>query len=358
MPPVIPPGTALGPGERDRLQALIVLIRGAMAELQGIALLMEDPRDARYVRRRMVEANAVIDRLLKLEEGRASGEIVDWAREHVPATYGHGSQLAMRDLTTQGVAAAIGDARIHTRAVEALLTRYVSDATEIVVQLKVNTIRATRVVLAQAGFGEQIAAGIVGGLPRQETSRLLKSAMRRAVSEAIPEGAHWSPADLTEIEIGGRTYQLDTWAEMHARTETARVVSAGTRTTTVQNGALHIQVTSHAHEPCICTPFEGRIYRLFEDRGDMRFPHVSVMPNGGVPLHPNCVHREAPAVIEFLEERGDVEGRAAVPAGIERMDERELARWVRQNRGRLGRYSRRRDGILPENFRVRQAVAA
>lgn len=352
--PTIPPGTSLDDAARDRIDALVALFRAAETEIAKIERqLRRGTYSRRYLRARLTEAREVLGRLVLIQNGRATGEVVQWAQVHFPATYSMGAGDAVRDLNAQAVQVVAGDPRIHTRAVEALIARYVDDVTEIAVKLNANLIRTSRVVLAQAGFGEQIAAGIIGGLPRREVSRMLRDELRRAVrgaAEGVQEG------DLTHVEIGRRRMRLETWAEMHARTETARAATAGTRVLSVMNGVQHVQITSHAHEPCICTPFEGRIYRLYEDSGDMRFPWIGTVPNGGTPLHPNCVHREAPAVVEYLEERGDVEGRSRVPADFRGLSQRELERLIRANRGQLGRYSRDRDGMLPEDFRLRIAA--
>jgi hypothetical protein len=350
----IKPGTALDQPSRDRLDALIALIRGAVQQLHATALLMEEPQDARYVRQRINEANRIVANLLTVRDGQPSGQLVEWAREHFPRTYEMGAGMAVADLKAQAIVPVVGDPRIHTRAVEALIDRYLTDATEIVVRLHLNTVRASRVLLAQAGFGEQIAAGIIGGLPRTEVSRALKAEMRSAVAGTLPKNAQWSPADLTHVEINGRRYRLDTWAEMHARTETARASTAGTRVLSSVNGVGHVQITSHAHAPCICTPFEGRIYALRQ--GDPRFPWIGSVPGGGCPIHVNCVHREAPAVVDYLEERGEIDGRDAVPADFVGLSDKELARLVRANREQLRRYSEDRDGMLPQDFRLKEAA--
>lgn len=350
----LPPGASLDAAARARVDALAALFRAAVRDLEAIeARLREGTYRKAYLQARLREARGVIDRLLAIQRGAATGEVVDWAREHFPETYRMGAGAAVRDLKAQGIAPLAGDPRIHTRAVEALLGRYLDDATELVVQMNANVIRASRIVLAQAGFGQEIAAGIIGGLPRRETSRLLERSLRAAVRGVAGE---LEAGALTHVAIGGRRYRVEAWAEMHARTETARASTAGTRVLAVVNGVLHVQITTHAHAPCICTPFEGRIYRVYEDRGDMRFPWIGSVPGGGCPMHPNCVHREAPAVVEYLEERGDVAGREEVPADFVGLDERELARVVRANREQLRRYSERPAGMLPRDFRLRAAA--
>jgi hypothetical protein len=350
----LPPGTSLDAAARERIEALVALFQGAERRLAEIERGLRWGTYRRwYLRARLREAREIIDGLLLIQDGRVTGAAADWAAEHFPATYGMGAGMAVRDLREQAVRVVRGDPRIHTRAVDALLNRYLTDATEIVVKLHANTIRSSRIVLAQAGFGEDVASGIIGGLPRRETSRALERSLRKAVM-----GVTGDEVDFTHVEIGGRSYRLSTWAEMHARTETARASTAGTRVLSAVNGVLHVQITSHAHAPCICTPFEGRIYRMYEDRGDPRFPWIGEVPGGGCPMHPNCVHREAPAVIDYLEERGDVAGRARIPTDFVGLSDAELARLIRANRDRLERFSRDRDGMLPETFRLPARLAA
>lgn len=348
--PTIPPGTALNPAAFDRLDTLIVLIRDTEREL---ALIEKELRSGTYrrtyLRARINEANRIIASLIAYRDGVATGAVVDWAREALPATYQYGAGLAVRDLRAQAIAAVAGQPQIHVRAVASLIDRFLMDATQIVVQLHASTIRASRIVLEQAGFGAEIAQGVIGGLPRRTVSRQLTRALRSRVNVAA--GAE---IDLTHIEINGRRYLLENWAEMHARTELARASTAGTRVLSVVNGVRYVQVTSHAHDPCICTPFEGRIYAL--DQGDPQFPWIGILPGGGCPMHPNCVHREAPAVIELLEERDEVAGRTRVPADFAGLSETELARLVRANRDQLRRYSRDRNGYMPETFRLRRAA--
>ena len=304
-----------------------------------------------YLQARLREARSVIDQLVAIQDGQVTGEVMAWARQNIPSTYQLGAGLAVRDLRAQGVSPVPGPGRIHARAVEALLAQYEADAVEIVVQLNANVIRASRLVLAQAGFGEEIAAGIIGGLPRRETSRLLKRALRDAVRST---GAELEDGDLSQVEINGRTYRVDVWAEMHARTRTAQASTAGTRGMCAANDVGYVQVTTHAHAPCICTPFEGRIYALQE--GDDRFPWVGILPNGGCPMHPNCVHREAPAVLSILEARGEVDGRDTVPEDFRGLTPTELARTVREHSTELAKYSQQAAGMLPADFQLRNAA--
>lgn len=350
--PTIRPGTALDTAARRRIAELVAFFARASARLEEVGRAIQGgPHQRRHLRARLLEAHEILERLIAIESGTATGDVVQWVREHFPATYGLGARRGLEALGAQAVTATAGDTRVHTAALEFLAQRYLDEVTQVVIQLEANVIRASRVVLQQAGFAEELAAGIIGGLPRRNVSREIARALRAAVTERLPKGAE---VDLTHVEVDGRTYTIEYWAEMHTRTESARAATAGTRAISLANGVQHVQITSHAHEPCICTPFEGRIYSIH--RGDERFPWIGTVPNGGVPMHPNCVHREVPAVIEFLEERGELEGRDVVPAAFRNLRDRELARAVRENRDRLAPYARDREGVLPVNFRLRTAA--
>ena len=352
--PTIEPGVAIGTAQYDSIDALVKLFRDALAGLQQIEQQLREGTFRRsFIQARIREANRIIESLLAYRDGIATGAVVDWVRENLPATYQYGAGRAVRDLGEQIATVAGGQQQIHVRAVAALVDRFMTDTTQVIVQLHANTIRASRLILEQAGFTTEIAQGVIGGLPRRQVSRELVASFRRAVQGALPRGA---AIDLTHVEINGRSFRLDYWAELHARTELARASTAGTRVLAAMNDVRHVQITTHAHAPCICTPFEGRIYAL--DQGDPVFPWIGTVPNGGVPLHPNCVHREVPAVIELLEERDEIRGHVRIPKDFAGLDTREIARLVRENREQLRPYAESRTRFLPEDFRLSTRRAA
>lgn len=347
---VIPSGVAVDPAAAQRIADLVRLVRAAvdnLSELENSLSWRSARRTRRYYQQRIAEANRTIDALLSVESGNATGAMAEWARQHFPATYGTGATRALGDLAIQGISPITGDVRIHTQVVESLVARFQGTAAvEMVVPLKTSLVRSARVLVSD-GFASDIATGILGGAPRTEASARLRRSFTRALSEQLMEGEE---PDLTRIQVGKRTTSLDAWAEMYARTESARASTAGTRVVATQNDVRHIIVTSHAHNPCICTPFEGRVFALNE--GDDRFPHVSTLPGGGCPMHPNCVHREAPAVVSFFADRGDLEGRDRVPDQYSGLDEQELARRIRRDAKELAKYSTDRDGYLPADSKA------
>jgi hypothetical protein len=332
-----------------RLDVLIGTYRKAAGRLLEIeARLGEGTYSRRYMREQIEEAFGTIERLFAVRQGVATGEVVEWAREHFPAVYGYGAGRALDDLAEIGFAAVKGRARIHTQAIDALLGKYIDETQAVIVELQGNTLRAARIVLRDAAFAEDIATGIIGGLPRREVSTLLRRRLNEAMSEILPEGA--KPA-IAQVRVGERTMQVDAWAEMHARTESARASTRGNRVVCSENGVGHVRITSHAHPPCICTPFEGRIYSLRE--GDPEFPYIGRVPNGGCPMHPNCVHREGPAVVKLMRERDQIGDRNTIPADFDGLTQSELAKKIRQNRERLEGFSRRPNGYMPADFRAR-----
>ena len=340
--------TALDGDGLRRIDALISTYRRATGRLLEIeARLADGSYSRRYMREQIEESFATIEKLFAIRQGQATGDVVEWARGHFPAVYGYGAGRALDDFAEIGFGAVRGRTRIHTQALDSLVSKYLDETHEVIVELQGNTLRAARIVLRDASFADDMAAGIIGGLPRREISTLLRRRLNEAMTEAIPLGE--KPA-IAEIRVGKRSMTVDAWAEMHARTESARASTAGNRAVCTENGVFHVRITSHSHPPCICTPFEGRIYSLRE--GDPEFPYIGRVPNGGCPMHPNCVHREGPAVVKLMRERGDIGDRGTIPPEFDGLSPSELAKKIRENRDVLDPFARAPNGYMPADFRV------
>jgi hypothetical protein len=354
---VLPPGGSLDPAAVKRLLELDKLISRATYQLKRLETeLYNGPATARYVKARLTEANEIRANLLDVRKGQASGEVMQWAEEHFPATYRTGAGQAVRDLKVQGINPIKGDTRIHTHALSSIASNYGNAVGTMSMKIGTNIATAATILLKDTAFADQIAAGVISGLPRSKVSRMLKNEMRRTI-RATSAGAMLSETALSKINMGGRNYDLDYWAEMHARTESARAATGGTRSMCQANGVEHIIITEHSHDPCICTPFEGLIFRL--DRNtESKYPWIGEVPNGGCPMHPNCVHREAPAVLKFLEARNDVEGRDTIHPDFQGLDQRELARRVRANKVALAKHSKKRAGHMPADLRINRVAPA
>lgn len=339
---------SLDPAAMRRIAALTNMYGKVADRLREIEAGMTEGTYRRaYLERQIREANRTIFRLLDLRKGDPTGDVTNWARDHFPAVYGYGASRTIDDFERMGFAYTRGSQRVHTQAVEALIAKYQSESEEIALQLVGNTVRAGRIVLHSNAFATDIAAGLIGGMTRRDVSGLLRRTIQAALDEEITPDMKLA---LAKVRVGGREWDVDAWAEMHARTESARASTAGNRVLCSENGVGHVRITTHAHPTCICTPFEGRIYSL--KQGDPRFPWIGSVPRGGCPMHPNCVHREGPAVIALMEERGEIGDRDTLPEDFVGLSERELAKKIRDHRRELEPFARAPNGFMPANFKL------
>lgn len=102
-------------------------------------------------------------------------------------------------------------------------------------------------------------------------------------------------------DSAGRSWTLDRYAEMSARTVTAEATNKGTFNQLRSMDRDLVQLTSHA-SPCpICAPLEGRVYSLSGNSD--RFPSIDfALPSRAGTVHPNCLHRFVPYVPELADD--------------------------------------------------------
>jgi hypothetical protein len=94
------------------------------------------------------------------------------------------------------------------------------------------------------------------------------------------------------VDKGGRAWGLESYAAMVARTTTREAVSLGTANRMLEHGEDLVRISSHPHDPDVCTPYDGKTFSL-TGRGDA--PRLDRLP----PFHPNCRHVLAPAVADL-----------------------------------------------------------
>lgn len=128
---------------------------------------------------------------------------------------------------------------------------------------------------------EQVAAGVAGGASRREVSKAIAD---RLVRE------HVTTSLTGFVDGAGRRWQLDTYAEMVARTTTREAMSAGTAARMRDTGQVLITITSHEHAADVCTPYDGQTFAL-PGTSHPEYPTIDDMP----PFHPNCLHVATPA---------------------------------------------------------------
>lgn len=131
-------------------------------------------------------------------------------------------------------------------------------------------------VYRRAGL-QAVAEGVAGGQTRRETSRALE---RRLVRDGV----------TGFVDRRGAQWQLDTYAEMVARTTTREAMSAGTAQRMRETGQQLVHIPSHNTDCEICQAYEGQTWALPGETVD-GYDTIDQLP----PFHPRCLHVAAPA---------------------------------------------------------------
>lgn len=124
---------------------------------------------------------------------------------------------------------------------------------------------------------QSVGQGVLAGETRRETSAAL-------VDRLVKEGV------TGFVDRRGAQWQLDTYAEMVARTTTREAVSAGTANRMRETGQQLITISFHMTRCEICGPYEGNTYALPGEEVD-GYETIDQLP----PFHPNCLHVATPA---------------------------------------------------------------
>lgn len=103
------------------------------------------------------------------------------------------------------------------------------------------------------------------------------------------------------IKVGEKNLKLNTYAELLARTQMRVAHSRGTETRLVSNGIEYVMISLHGSKCDICAPLEGKVFCI--GKSDGVYPPLSILPNEGCPLHPNCLHVELPFIVELANKQ-------------------------------------------------------
>lgn len=123
---------------------------------------------------------------------------------------------------------------------------------------------------------EAVGEGVVAGQTRREVSRSIE---RRLLSDGL----------TGFVDKRGAQWQMDTYAEMVARTTTREAMTAGTRGRMIETGQDLVTISDHQTDTDICKPFEGNTYSLTGATAG-----YELLPDQP-PFHPRCLHVMTPA---------------------------------------------------------------
>lgn len=126
---------------------------------------------------------------------------------------------------------------------------------------------------------EETTRGVGAGEERRLVGRAIE---RRLIDEGVTDA-------LTGfVDARGARWQLDTYAEMVARTTTRELVTAGTRARMQETAQDIITISSHSPTCEICAGYDGNTYSM-----NGQTPGLDVIDQLP-PFHPNCLHVVTP----------------------------------------------------------------
>lgn len=139
-------------------------------------------------------------------------------------------------------------------------------------------------VFRRAGLNALQRATALGETRRQATQRLL---------DELTEGGISSFTDRA-----GKTWNLGTYAEMHARTTSMEATNLATENRMAEMGEDLVKISSHAGACPLCIPWEGKILSL--SGASDEYPSVDEARAAGL-FHPQCAHRPTPWIEGYSE---------------------------------------------------------
>lgn len=198
--------------------------------------------------------------------------------EHISLHYGDGLQTAVNALQKAGISTAAGFNVLDTEAVEAI-----TEETFALFGESMNGVRRSTKRL----FGQARRRRIVDILA---TGRI-KAETRRQISDRIK--AELSNGAVVMRDKGGKTWTMDRYAEMLARTKYMEATNTGLTNRMVQEGADLVQVSEYGSTHDLCAKWEGKVVSITGDTPG--YPTVEDTKEGGKGIgHPNCRHRYLP----------------------------------------------------------------
>jgi hypothetical protein len=142
-----------------------------------------------------------------------------------------------------------------------------------------------------AAFLEETASiaalAVKEGWTRVRLSNLLEHALRLQIE------------DGDFVIINGRNYNIESYAEMVARTEIRKAQTEAAKETCSEYGCDLVEWSIHANPCPECAELEGQVFSLSGQ--DVEFPQLGA--DDEPPLHPNCGHSLLATSREAMEAR-------------------------------------------------------
>jgi hypothetical protein len=202
-------------------------------------------------------------------------DVDEFLKKELPGYYKQGVNQAVTQLNNLGadVGISTGFNKLHKEAIFALV-----DDTNIYVNEALSNIKRSATTMLNKVVREQVTQNIAKGMIAGDA---LQTAIKDIKQTLIDEG-------LTALtDSAGKTWDLDTYAEMLFRTMSVQARNRGLANRMVENGYDLVQVSDHNADCDLCSPWEGKILSISGD--DPEYDTVAEAEADGL-FHPNCKH--------------------------------------------------------------------
>jgi len=284
------------------IDALVSQYRLSLLELKDRArqVLLRDKRKLTYGAKRarllVAEVEALLDQL--------DANSAEWIAENIPRFYKSGIKRATVAMDEVGFSGEfVSQPILHQEAIAVL----VNDIQDDLLAATEHARRGFRRVLMKSqlslatdrAMSAEIVRGVIAGKARREVSK--------GIGERLME-EYGTPT----IRVGSKTYAIDDYAELVARTRTKEAHTAGTINRTIEAGHDLVMISAHGAKDG-CSYYEGKVFSI--SGTDERYPPLNSIPRGGPPFHPNCRHSTMPFV-EDLATGAETRRAKGVPDGV------------------------------------------
>jgi hypothetical protein len=202
-----------------------------------------------------------------------------WIERMIPESYKLGYQAAymMYPSIMKSEEASIVFSGLHKQAIEVIAYNMQSsllDATQKVGRASIDLFR-------QVGLNATRKSIMMGESKKWTQGEILKALEDNGISAFVDKA--------------GRNWNLDTYAEVVARTTPREAVSHGTMNRLLENGKDLIQISSHGITCDQCAPLQGKVFSITgKTPGYPKYQNY-------VPVHPRCRH----TVMGYIRELDD-----------------------------------------------------
>jgi hypothetical protein len=201
--------------------------------------------------------------------------VQEFIEKEIPNYYEMGASDAVKQLHNIGadVNVSTGFNRIHKEAIAAL----VDDTSTAFIESVNGVNRSAQILLGRAyrqALTQKIAKGMISGEALADIRKMLKGVLEEQGLKAL-------------TDKGGKTWDLDTYAEMLFRTKSVEARNRGLINRMAENDYDLVQVSSHLNSCELCYPWQGKILSVSGDTPG--YDTLTKAEEGGL-FHPNCKH--------------------------------------------------------------------